>query len=45
MLLVHNLGTPWLQKEDMGKEKVPSLSVCLSIYLSNLQLTEGPFRE
>ena len=37
--------TPWLQEEDMGQEEVPSLSICLSIYLSNLQLTVCPFRE
>ena len=29
-----NVGTLWFLEEDMGQE-VPSLSICLSIYLSN----------
>ena len=36
-------GTTWLQEEDMGQEEVPSLSICLSIYL--LQQTVCPCRE
>ena len=40
--VVSDVGTPWLQEEDMGQEEVPSLSVCLSIYLSNLQQTCAP---
>ena len=28
-----SVGTPWLAEEDMGQEEVPSLSICLSIYL------------
>ena len=36
---------PWLQEEDMRREEVPSLSICLSIYLSNLPQTVWPFRE
>ena len=32
-----SVGTRWLQEEDMGQEEVPSLSICLSIYRSNLQ--------
>ena len=38
-----SVGTPWLQDEDMGQEEVPSLSICLSIYLSNLQQAGCPF--
>ena len=30
-----SVGTHWLQKEHMGQEEVSSLSICLSIYLSN----------
>ena len=40
-----SVGTPWLQEEDMEQEEVPSLSIFLSIYLSNLQQTVCPFRE
>ena len=29
-----SVGTPWLSEEGMGEEEVPSLSICLSIYLS-----------
>ena len=29
-----SVGTHWLQEEDIGQEEVPSLSICLSIYLS-----------
>ena len=29
-----SVGTPWLPEEDMKQEEVPSLSICLSIYLS-----------
>ena len=38
-----NVGTPRLQEEDKGQEEVFSLSICLSIYLSNLQQTVCPF--
>ena len=38
-----NVGTRWLQEEDMGQEEVPLLSICLSTYLSNLQKTVVPF--
>ena len=40
-----SVGAPWPQEEDMGQEEVPSLSICLSIYLSNLQQTGCPFSE
>ena len=40
-----NVGTPGLQVEDMGQGEAPSLSLCLSIYLSNLQHIVFPFRE
>ena len=38
-----NVGIPWLQEEDMGQEEVPSLSICLSIYLLNLKQTAHLF--
>ena len=38
-----SVSTPWLQVEDMGQEEVPSLSICLSIYISNFQQTVCPF--
>ena len=40
-----SFGTPWLQEEGMRQEEVPSLRICLSCYLSNLQQTVNPFRE
>ena len=42
---VQVLAPHWLQEEDIGQEEVPFLSICLSIYLSNLQQTVSPFRE
>ena len=40
-----SFGDPWIQEEDMGQEEFPSLSVCLAIYLSDLQQIVRPFRE
>ena len=36
-------GTRWLLEEDMWQDEVLSLSICLSIYLSNLQKLGVPF--
>ena len=33
----------WPQEEDMEQEEVPSLSICLSIYLPNQQQTVDSF--